>query len=212
MALQLLRRRWLLYLLTCSGVFAAQALFVHLVHVKFAVLFAGLAGAPFVNAVVMLYTGADASGAMESLRARLERLSERAWAIVLLDVGISLIATEGYGAILSSDASMILQGSIIMFMAAMLVYAEPYAILENEVSLVTLIPAALLRSMMLSWVNMSRVFSLFAVQLGAAIIAMLFFRDGLAGIAFGTFVTALLSALFAVAYLDTLAQERAAAP
>lgn len=216
-----MRRRWPLYLLACAAVFALQAVFVQLVHVKFAALYATLIGAPIVNAIVLINAGADAAGILETAHSRLERLSERAWAIVLIDVGATLVAQLGYEALAAGDYSVMLEGTIVMFLAAMLVYAEPYAALEKDVSLVTLVPTAILRSMMLSWVNLSRVFSLFAVQIVAAIFEMLLIQGvkhagtqtgDLVNLAYVTFTAAPLAALFAVAYLDTLAQEHAAAP
>lgn len=216
-----MRRRWPLYLLTCAAVFTLQAVFVQFVHVQFAALYATLIGAPIVNAIVLINAGADAAGILETPHSRLERLSERAWAIVLIDVGATLVAQLGYEALAAGDYSVMLEGTIVMFLAAMLVYAEPYAALEKDVSLVTLVPTAILRSMMLSWVNLSRVFSLFAVQIVAAIFEMLLIQGvkhagtqtgDLVNLAYVTFTAAPLAALFAVAYLDTLAQEHAAAP
>lgn len=184
-------------------------------------LYASLIGVPVVNAIVLVNAGADAAGILDTMQQRLERLSERAWAIVLLDVGITMVAQIGYEALASRDYSDMIEGMIVMFLAAMLVYAEPYTALEKDVSLVTVLPSAILRSMMLSWVNMSRVFALFAVQIVAAILQILLSQAvahsgphaaDLVNLAYVTFTAVPLAALFAVAYLDTLAQEQAAAP
>jgi len=76
-----------------------------------------------------------------------------------------------------------------------------------------------LRSMMLAWVNMSRVYSLFAVQVAVTILGLLLVRafggaeshlTDLVSLAYDTLTSAMLAALFAVAYLDTLSQERSA--
>jgi hypothetical protein len=194
---------------------------VQFVHLKFAPFYATLVGVPIVNAIVLINAGADAAGVLERMHQRFERFSERAWAILLIDAGVTLVGQIGYDALAAHDYSVMLQGMIVMFLAAMLVYAEPYAALENEVNLVTLLPSAILRSMMLAWVNVSRVFALFAVQIALAIVQILLLQGmahagarslDLMNLAYVTFTAAPLSALFAVAYLDTLAQEHTAAP
>jgi hypothetical protein len=214
-AAQLFVRRWPLYALTCAVVFGIEILFMRLVHVKFAPLYAALIGVPLVNAIVTVNVGADATGALPSASARLERLLERTWAIIILDVTISIVAQVGFGSMLASDAGDILLGILVTFLAAMLVYAEPYAALESEVRTLTVVPFAIMRSMMLCWVNMPRIFKLFIVQIVVTIGQVELMRlpgteaqaDTIA-LAYITFTSAPLAALFAVAYLDTLAQER----
>jgi hypothetical protein len=106
---------------------------------------------------------------------------------------------------------------LVLFVTALLVYAEPFAALDDGANVWTVIPFAVLRSMMLSWVNMSRIFSLFAIeivlqlgliQLDAAVGRLGSHAVDVASIAYAVITTIPISALFAVAYLDTLAQER----
>lgn len=188
------------------------------VHVKLSAFYAGLIGVPLVNAVVLVNAGADASGTLCEMRLRVERLVERTWAIIVIDAGISLVSQVGFASMLSTDLGDMFMGVLVMFLAAMLVYAEPFAALEQNVQTLTLVPFAILRSMMLAWVNMSRIFSLFAIEIALTLAAFGVVRlASLAGIrdldavsmGFVTLANAPLSALFAVAYLDTLAQERA---
>jgi hypothetical protein len=99
----------------------------------------------------------------------------------------------------------------------MLVYAEPFAALETSVQTLTLVPFALLRSFMLAWVNIARVFSLFAIQLVISIAEIYLLQSvapkggrvfDIVDLAYVTVMSAVLAALFAVAYLDTAAQEQ----
>lgn len=214
-------RRWPLYVATCAGVFALQAVFYAFVHVRFAELYATLIGAPLVSLVVMVNAGADATGTLESAADRWGRILERGWAIVLLDAGISFVEVVGLQSMSAGNGGpgATLLGLLTLFLAAMLVYAEPFACLEREVTTLMLLPFALMRSMMLSWVNVSRIFSLFAIQLALNIADLLLLRLGAwAGmkdanwieVLFGTLMTAPLAVLFTVAYLDTLAQEQSA--
>lgn len=194
-------------------------LLYQVVHVKLlAGLYAGLIGSPLVTVVVTVFVGADATGTL-TIAQRWERIVERAWAIVILDVGLSFVQTSGLGTMLagSSDAGDIIMGFLTLVLSAMLVYAEPFTALEKDAQPLTLLPFAILRSMMLAWVNLSRVFSLFAVQVAVIIATLLLDQAAKSSgfnvtlwvdLPFGAFITAPLAALFTVAYLDTLTQEK----
>jgi len=216
---RLLARRWLLYLLACAAVFALQAVFYTLVSDKrLGDLCAALVGTPLVIVVVTVFAAGDATGTM-TVAQRWERIVERAWAIVVLDVGLSFVQISGLQTMLlgQSSAGDIVMGFLTLLLSAMLVYAEPFAALEKDAQTLTLVPFAILRSMMLGWVNISRIFSLFAVQIAAMIAELLIDQAtakaghdtaALVGLAFGTALSVPLAALFTVAYLDTLTQER----
>jgi hypothetical protein len=215
----LLARRWLLYVLTCAAVFALQAIFyVSVRDKKLADLCAGLVGTPLVIVVVTVFTGSDATNTLTTAE-RWERILERAWALIVLDVGLSFVQISGLQTMLlgASDAGDTILGFLTLLLSAMLVYAEPFAALQKDVQTITLLPFALLRSMMLGWVNISRIFSLFAVQIAAMMAALLLDQAvakagadaaALISLAFGTVLSAPLAALFTVAYLDTLSQEQ----
>lgn len=216
---RLLARRWPLYLLACAVVFALQAAFVAFVHVKLADLYAGLIGPPLLIAVATVFAGADATNTLTAAQ-RWERIFERAWAIIVFDVGLSFVQSSGIGSMLAgaSNAGDIIMGFLTLVLSAMLVYAEPFIALEKDAQTLTLLPFAVLRSMMLGWVNISRIFSLFAVQIAAAIAILLVQeaaqKTGADGaryidLAFATLVQLPLAVLYTVAYLDTLSQERA---
>lgn len=214
-------RRWPLYIGTCAVVFALQAIFYTFVHGRFGALYAGLIAAPLISLVVMVNAGADATGTLETAGQRWARIVERGWAIIAIDVGISFVARQGLETIGAGtvDPGASLLGLLALFLAAMLVYAEPFACLEAEVQPLMLLPFALMRSMMLAWVNVSRIFSLFAIQLALSVVNIgideALLRAGikdsmLFDFLFWSLSTAPLAVLFTVAYLDTLAQERSA--
>lgn len=210
-------RRWLLYVLTCACVFGIEYLFYTFIHVKLATFYAELIGSPLITVIVMVYVGADATATLETAAARIERIIERAWAIIILDVGITMLTRAAFEAMSVSDAGEALLGILAMFLSATLVYSEPFAALEPDVQTLTIVPFALLRSLMLAWVNVSRVFSLFAIQIALAIAELFLLRAvapkpgplfDLIDLGYVAVVTAPLAALFTVAYLDTAAQEQ----
>jgi hypothetical protein len=216
----LLARRWMLYALVCAVVFGLEALFYAFVRVKMADFFAGLIGTPLVIIVVTVFVGGDATNTL-TIGQRWERILERAWALIIFDAGLSFVQLSGIQTMLlgATDAGDTIMGFLTLLLSAMLVYAEPFVALENGAQMLTLLPFAILRSMMLGWVNISRIFSLFAVQLAVIISGMFVHQAALkagAGaavwvdLAYGAFVTAPLAALYTVAYLDTLSQERLA--
>lgn len=215
---RLLARRWLFYVFVCALVFALQAIFIATVHVKAADFYAQLIGSPLVILVVTVFAGSDATSTL-SIAQRWERILERGWALIVIDVGLTFVQLSGFQALMSgaADAGNVIMGFLTLLLSAMLVYAEPFIALEKDAQPLTLLPFAILRSMMLGWVNVSRIFSLFAVQIVVIIGGMLVHESALkagAGtalwvdIAYGTLTTVPLAALYAVAYLDTLSQEK----
>lgn len=157
---------------------------------------------------------ADATGALESPGARWSRILERAWAIILLDAGLSLVQDVGIAALAAGRAlSELVLGMLVLWLAAMLVYAEPFICVEGQASGIMAIPFAVLQSMALAWTNLSRVFALFAVILAFDFVDVLVGRAASAAgwgaaavyvsMAYELLAQIPLAALFTVAYLDT---------
>lgn len=217
-AARLLARRWPLYLLTSAVVFGLEALFYIFVHVKFADFYAILIGAPLISVVTIVFAGSDALGTLPDVRDRWGRIIERAWAIVVIDVALTFIWISAIGSVASNSADFatVALGVFVLILGGMLVYAEPFACLDEHVRTLTIVPFAVLRSMMLAWVNMSRIFSLLAIQLAVGVLGAL--ADSAKvhdpkwiDLSLVAITTAPLSVLFMVAYLDTLSQEQKAA-
>lgn len=215
-ALRLIGRRWWLFLLTGICIAALENLFSRYVHVPLAALYAQLIGEPLAIVVVIVFIGCDASESLPGARERWSRILERAWAIVAIDVILSFVNLIGIGALAASNLIEAFEGLGILFLSAMLIYAEPYAALEDPVSQLSLVPYALLRSMMLAWTNGTRVLWAFMLILASAACA-LYIHDGAqhwmknpipVDICVQTVLGMLLAALFTVAYLDALLGER----
>ena len=216
---RLLAQRWPLYVIGTLVVLVIEAAFVLLVHVKGAAYYPQLIAQPLLIAVTTVFIGADATRTFTTAQ-RWERILERAWAIIVVDMGISFVAGSGLftaqaGAV-SADATNLLYGVLTVLLSGMLVYAEPFIMLENDAHTLTMVPFAILRSMMLAWVNIPRIFALLAVTIGITLIATL--AEQTAPVAarawiemiVATIFTAPVAALYTVAYLDTLSQERRA--
>jgi hypothetical protein len=206
---------------TCGVVFGLQYAFVAFVHVRQAELYATLVALPLIISVVTVFVGADALNTL-TLQQRWERILERTWAIIVIDVGLTFVMAAAVQTLsLGTDAVNAFLAFLTMLLGGMLVYAEPFAALEEPIQTLTVLPFAMLRSMMLAWVNMSRIFALLAVQIVAEL-ALLFIdqaatRAGVRDITtidllLQSLVAAALAALFTVAYLDTLSQERRTLP
>lgn len=192
-------------------------LFVTFVPVKFPEIYAELVFPPLVIVVVTVFAGGDATNTLTTAQ-RWERILERAWAIIVIDVGLSFVNVSGLQAVQAiGDPMNAILGFLTLLLSGMLVYAEPFAALEKPAQTLTVVPFAILRSMMLGWVNVSRVFALLAVQITVEIIVLLAEQGAPhAGInpriwvdlLMQTLLAAPLAALFTVAYLDTVSQER----
>lgn len=210
---RLLARRWAFYLLVCAVISALSIAFVQFVHVKGAIYYPGLIAPGVVSVIVTVFVSGDAT-ATWTLQERWARILERAWAIILIDIGIGFVAESGLASLQTSDVINTVFGFLTVLLSGMLVYAEPFAALENDVQTLTLIPFALLRSMMLAWVDISRIFALLAVQVAADALVLFAAKSVSAHGALAVeFVLPVvlevpLAALFAIAYLDTVSQER----
>jgi hypothetical protein len=218
-AARLFARRWLLYLLTSAAVFGMEALFYLYVHVPLSDFYAILIASPLISVVTIVFAGCDALGKLPDARERWGRIIERGWAVVVIDVSLTFLWSDAFGSVAgnTSDFLTVTLGVLVLIFIGMLVYAEPYACLEEHVRTLTLVPFAVLRSMMLAWVNMSRVFSLLAIQLAVGVLAALAHAMKVhdpkwIDLVLVAVTTAPLSVLFTVAYLDTLSQEQQAAP
>ncbi|HZT11911.1 MAG TPA: hypothetical protein VFA29_03880 [Candidatus Baltobacteraceae bacterium] len=212
----MLTRRWPLFAAGAACVFGLEALFYLFVHVRASQLYATLVAEPLLITVVIVYVGCDARDVLPTPAERWSRIVERAWAVIIVDVGLTIVNGVGFGAMQEGDPVNVVLGTLVLFLGAMLIYAEPYLCLNDEAPLLAMIPLSIVRSMMLAWVNMSRVFSLFALELAVAIADLYleqlcthWFKTAVwADFVFWTIANVPLSALFAVAYLDTLSQER----
>lgn len=197
-------------------VLALEALFYHFVHVRFSDFYAELIGQPLIIVVATVYAGSDAREAMPKPSQRWARIVERAWAVILLDVALSFVNVVGFDTMQAGDFGNFLIGTLVLFLGAMLIYAEPYLCLDDRAEIWTMLPFAILRSMMLSWVNMSRIFALFALEL-SVMLAEYYVHQGAGRVLkdpvwidmiFSTLISVPLAVVFTVAYLDTLSQER----
>jgi len=207
----------LLYLTGTLAVLAVEAAFVLFVHVRGAALYPQLIAQPLLIAVTTVFIAGDATSTL-TMEQRWHRILERAWAIIIVDMGILFVASSGLftaqAGATSADGTNLLYGILTVLLAGMLVYAEPFIMLEKDVQTLTLVPFSILRSMMLAWVNISRIFALLAVSIGITLVTILIERGAGAGarvwieMIVSTVCTAPLAALYTIAYLDTVSQER----
>lgn len=193
-----------------SGLSIAFALSV---RVKGAAYYPELIAPALAGVIVTVFVAGDATDTW-TLQDRWARILERAWAIILLDIGIAFVAQSGLDALQMSDVTNMVFGFLTVLLSGMLVYAEPFAALEKDVQTLTLLLFAILRSMMLAWVNVSRIFALLAVQIAAyAIVRFAEIAGGANGVLGVDLVVPIvlevpIAALCAIAYLDTVSQER----
>ncbi len=216
-AAQLLYKRRLLYSLTCLVAILLQIGLVVLLNGARWLDYIQLVAIPVVNVVFIVNVGGDASASLAERGCRLERILERAWAIILIDAAITLATVVAVSSLVANGAQDIIMGVLVLFMLAMLAYAEPFAALEDETNALTLVPFAILRSMMLAWVNVPRICLIFVLQMlqTAGGYALVYWLQAVRvpgadfwGIAYNTLTTGVLAAIFTVMYLDTLSQER----
>ena len=176
-----------------------------------------LIAAPLINAVVIVYAGCDLTGTIPEAAQRVERIIDRAWAIIVLDAAIAIVQIISYLTIGSGERGDVVLGIVAFFLSTMLIYSETYAALEPAISPWLLVPFALVRSMMLGWVNVWRICLLFALNV-TCLVGGFFVQSAPTRyandlvFAYYSLMAAVLWVLYTVAYVRTVSEERAVFP
>ena len=123
---------------------------------------AQLIALPLVASFIYLWVTDLPDGSPRSLSNALERLLERSWAVLLIDLALSLIQA------LTTAPSMILWDLLLVPLLAATIYADVAATLDSDIPTIALLPHAAARtfSLALHARNFGRMCLLLAAQFG----------------------------------------------
>jgi len=123
---------------------------------------AQLIALPLVASFIYLWVTDLPDGSPRSLSNALERLLERSWAVLLIDLALSLIQA------LSTAPSMILWDLLLVPLLAATIYADVAATLDSDIPTIALLPHAAMRTLSLAMHarNFGRMCLLLAAQFG----------------------------------------------
>jgi len=118
---------------------------------------------PLLTAFIYLFISNSSDGTQRSLRAILERLLERAWAVIVIDLALSVL--QG---ISMAPGSFLYALVLVPFIAAT-IYADVSATLDDGISALHVLPHAIMRSLALAMraKNFGRMCLLLAAQFAA---------------------------------------------
>ncbi|MDQ2679654.1 MAG: hypothetical protein M3Y21_01335 [Candidatus Eremiobacteraeota bacterium] len=204
------------------AVFVAQLLLYFYGHFKHGDILGLLLIAPILVTLVNAGVGSDLCGEQIATYQLFERVLERIWAVIIIDLIVSSLLGAGIAAIGTGDGLEIVLGLAITLMSGTLLFADVYASTEPKPSMLTILPFSLMRSSALAWQNGNIVRICYLIGLQAVFILLtgllltLLKQHHMANIEFwanvpiSTALTGPFAALFTVVYYDCLARERIA--
>ena len=145
-AFALLAQRWPLYLIAATTTIALEASVVVLWHVPVALEFANDAITPILVTLVYAFVAADMREVREGNAAISARALERVWAVIVIDFLVTILFENGLGYLSIATIPGSLGGTLLLFFAAMLIFADVSATIDDTASLILLIPNAIARS------------------------------------------------------------------
>jgi hypothetical protein len=167
LALRLTFRRWQLYSTAILTAFAVQIALALVWRVPHAIELGSSIAIPLVTALVYAFVSADAGEAPAAESLVWERFLERAWAVIVIDFLLTDIATAALVYSMSAKPLELVGGLAAFAFAVLTVFADAGAVVDDDVTVWTVIPRALLRSITTTWNStiFARALAIFSLQL-----------------------------------------------
>jgi hypothetical protein len=145
-ALALVWRRLPLYAAGAACVIGAQALVALVWRVPFGLAYSSFIVPPLLTTLVYAFAWADSDDAPQGASATWERVLDRAWAVIVIDLVTTILVSTGLNGILAQDPVDIVLGCVILLICAPLVFADTSATVD-EMPVWWLLPGAFWRSL-----------------------------------------------------------------
>jgi hypothetical protein len=129
-ALRLVWRRFPLYCAAVAVTIGAQALVVFGWHGTHALEYASFTIPPLLTTLVYAFAWADVKPEPTPAPAIWERILERSWAVIAIDLVTTIVTSFGLGSLLSADPIDILAGIGILGLSATLIFADVSATVD----------------------------------------------------------------------------------
>jgi len=101
--------------------------------------------------VVYASVSADADAAPRNERAVWDRILERSWAVVVVDLIGTYLLSFGIGATMVADVLSFVTGLIALLLSVLLVFADTSATIDDGMPVWWLVPGAIGRSIVTAW-------------------------------------------------------------
>lgn len=135
-------------------------------HVPQSIEFANDAFTPILLTLVYAFIAADMRPDRESNSAISARALERLWAVIVIDFFVTFLFENGVGYLSINTIVGSLLGTVLLFLTALLIFADVSATIDDAPMIVTLIPRAVVHSILTAVRPrmLFRVFVLFTAQ------------------------------------------------
>lgn len=187
------------------------------VHFRNALIVGDFLLSPLFDATAILIAARDSGFIRDNV---LGRLTDRAWAVIVLEFLISMLRLASELTLGSPHTGGVFTGTVVLTFVALLIYSPADACLREDGAPLTILPFALGQSIVLSWRRISRAFGLFALVLAVELIELLTFvqlgekhianAEFWSNVPFGAFATIVISVIVTAAYVDLSRTKKAA--
>jgi hypothetical protein len=124
-------RRFPLYAAATVLVIGAQALVVFVFRVPNGIAYSGFILPPLLTTLVYAFVWTDTEPVPEPGAATWERVLERSWAVILIDLFVTLVQANGVAGILDPDPIVKALGVAVLVLTAPLVFVDASATVDN---------------------------------------------------------------------------------
>jgi hypothetical protein len=145
-AIVLVWRRLPLYAAATACVIGAQALIVFVWRFPHGLDYSGFVLPPLLTTLVYAFVWSDSDEAPQATAVTWERVLERAWVVIVIDLIFTILVGTGLSGIRTREPIEIGIGIVILLLAAQLVFADTSATVD-EMPVWWLLPGALWRSL-----------------------------------------------------------------
>jgi hypothetical protein len=134
-----------LYAAATACVIGAQALIVFVWRIPHGLDYSGFVLPPILTTLVYAFVWNDSDEAPQTAASTWERVLERAWAVIVIDLLFSILVNTGINALVIQDPIGVVLGIVILTVAVPLVFADTSATVD-EMPVWWLLPGAFWRS------------------------------------------------------------------
>lgn len=199
------------------GLMLGEYVVQRFVHFRNALIVGDFLLSPLFDATAILIAARDSGFIRDDV---LGRLTDRAWAVIVLEFVISMLRLASELTLGSAHSGGVFTGTMVLTFVALLIYSPADACLRENGAPLTILPNSLGQSIVLAWRRISRAFGLFALVLAVELIELLTFvelgekhvanAEFWSNVPFGAFATIAISVIVTAAYVDLVRAKKAA--
>jgi len=130
-SIALLWRRFPLYTGATALIVALQALVVFVWRVPYGIVYSSFVFPPLLTTLVYAFVWADTGSEAPPAGSIWERVLERSWAVIVVDLGVTFVQSSGVAGIQSGDPLAIASGVAVLIVSAPLIFVDTSATVDD---------------------------------------------------------------------------------